>query len=111
MKEAARTTVGHFLDILEQHSGNSDFSFIVKLQYDDLETQEAEHLWFEVHAFDKENFTFDATLMNEPYYNIGLEQGQRGNYELSRLTDWGIHVESYDYGYNSSNIYMLFDEG
>lgn len=110
MKEAARTTVGHFLDILEQHNNNDDFSFIVKLRYDDLQSGEAEHLWFEVHAFDKEDFTFDATLMNSPYYNIGLVEGQRGNYELSRLTDWAIHVESCDYSYNSSNIYMLFGD-
>ncbi len=110
MKEAARTTVDHFLNILELYSNNSDFSFIVKLKYEDVETKDPEHLWFEVHGFDKENFTFDATLMNDPYYNIGLVEGQRGDYELSRLTDWAIHVESCQYGYNSSNIYMLLEE-
>ncbi len=115
MKEAAQTTVGHFLDILESYNGNSDFSFIVKLKYDDLDTGKAEHLWFEVHGFDKEELTFDATLMNTPYYNIGLAEGDRGDYELSRLTDWSIYVEidgddAGSYVYNSANIYMLFGE-
>ncbi len=110
MKEAARTTVGHFLDVFEQYKNNSDFNFIIKLQYFDLKTNDSEHLWFEVHDFSKEELTFDATLMNIPYYNIGLSEGERGDYDLSRLTDWSIHIEDYKYNYNSANIYMLFGE-
>ncbi len=108
MKEAARTTVGHFINLLEQYVEHEDFSFLVKLQYKDLETDESEHLWFDVYGYDKDNLTFDAVLLNTPYYNIGITEGTRGDYSLSRLTDWIVNIE--DYSYTSSNIYMLFGE-
>ncbi len=108
MKEAARTTVGHFISLLDQYADHEDFSFLVKLQYNDLESNESEHLWFDVYSYDKDNLSFDATLINTPYYNIGITEGERGDYSLSRLTDWLVNIE--EYSYTSANIYMLFNE-
>ena len=108
MREAARETIEYFINIFDGHKDNEDFGFLVKLGYaeQDKEEGETEHLWFDVHNFDKESMLFDATLVNKPYYDIGITEGERGSYELARLTDWIVYIE--DYSYNSANIYMLF---
>lgn len=63
---------------------------IVKLAYDVDNGQpgDREHLWFEVHGiFDSH---VDATLANAPFRVAALKEGQRGEYDLARLTDWAI---------------------
>ena len=51
---------------------------------------------------------FDATLINEPYKDLGMHEGDRGMHSIERLTDWEIYTE--ENNYNSRNIYLLFQE-
>ncbi len=110
MRDAARQMIQFFINAVEMHKNSEDFQFIVKLAYSEIDKEdgEKEHLWFDVHDFNQDSLCFDATLMNKPYYDIGISEGQRLRVELSRLTDWIIIIEGTHY--NSSNIYMLFDD-
>ncbi|MCC6898608.1 MAG: DUF4026 domain-containing protein [Polyangiaceae bacterium] len=60
---------------------------LVKLHYADSRGS-VEHLWFEVHQ--TRDDSVDATLINEPFSDVGLRAGERRNHELSRLSDWSI---------------------
>jgi hypothetical protein len=48
----------------------------------------AEHLWFEVHSAGDDHV--DGTLLNQPFANLGMSQGDRGKRPLELLSDWGI---------------------
>jgi hypothetical protein len=89
MSERAKHTFGVFRALKEEFAG-LDLPTVVKLGY---ETEggspgECEHLWFAVHQVlgDK----VDATLANAPHRIPSLAAGQRGEFELARLTDWLI---------------------
>jgi hypothetical protein len=89
MSERAKHTFGVFRALKEEFAG-LDLPTVVKLGY---ETEggspgECEHLWFAVHQVlgDK----VDATLANAPHRVPSLAAGQRGEFELARLTDWMI---------------------
>jgi hypothetical protein len=60
---------------------------LVKLHYGDPEGN-VEHLWFEVH--ETRDDVVDATLINEPFNDIGMQCGERRTHELSRLSDWNV---------------------
>lgn len=49
---------------------------------------------------------FDATLLNEPYKNLGMHEGERGLHNIENLTDWQIYTE--EAIFNPKNIYLLF---
>lgn len=106
MREAAYTKLEHFLELLEKNKNDKKISFLVKLGYSENEDNkdDLEHLWFEVHNFKDDNF--DATLLNEPYQNLNMHEGDRRTHNINRLTDWTIYTE--DASYNSHNIYLLF---
>lgn len=47
-----------------------------------------EHLWFEVHALSEQGL--DATLLNDPWQDLGISKGERRKHSLERLSDWSI---------------------
>ena len=106
MREAAFEKIEYFLELLNKNKGDDKISFLVKLAYNDNKSnKDLEHLWFEVHDFTKEGY-FDATLLNEPYKNLGIHEGDRGMHSMENLTDWQIYTDNAIY--NSGNIYLLF---
>ncbi|MCZ9892065.1 DUF4026 domain-containing protein [Brachyspira hyodysenteriae] len=109
MREAAFEKLEYFLELLNKNKGDEKTSFLVKLGYGETEENpnDLEHLWFDVHGFTNEGY-FDATLINEPYKDLGMHEGDRGMHSIERLTDWEIYTE--ENNYNSRNIYLLFQE-
>ena len=106
MREAAFEKIEYFLELLNKNKGDDKISFLVKLAYNDNKSnKDLEHLWFEVHDFTKEGY-FDATLLNEPYKDLGIHEGDRGIHSMENLTDWQIYTD--ERIYNSGNIYLLF---
>jgi hypothetical protein len=67
-----------------------DLPALVKLGYetDDGGPGSRENLWFEVHNIGEASV--DATLVNAPHHVPSLQRGQRGEFDLGRLTDWAI---------------------
>ena len=89
MSERARHTFSVFRALKEEFAG-FDLPTVVKLGYE-MEggsPGECEHLWFAVHQVLGD--TVDATLANAPHRVPSLTAGQRGEFELERLTDWMI---------------------
>ena len=109
MREAAFEKLEYFLELLNKNKGDDKTSFLVKLGYGETEENpnDLEHLWFDVHDFTNDGY-FDATLINEPYKDLGMHEGDRGMHSIERLTDWEIYTE--ENNYNSRNIYLLFQE-
>ncbi|WP_304354460.1 DUF4026 domain-containing protein [Brachyspira innocens] len=108
MREAAFEKLEYFLELLNKNKGDEKTSFLVKLGYGETEENpnDLEHLWFDVHDFTDDGY-FDATLINEPYKDLGMHEGDRGMHSIERLTDWTIYSEEGEY--NSRNIYLLFE--
>jgi hypothetical protein len=89
MAGRAQQTLGVFRSLKEEFA-SLELPTVVKLGYE-IEgggANDREHLWFEVHAISGDRI--DATLANEPFRVRGLTAGQRGEHDLSRLTDWTI---------------------
>ncbi|WP_295158796.1 DUF4026 domain-containing protein [uncultured Brachyspira sp.] len=109
MREAAFAKLEYFLELFKENKGDEKTAFLVKLGYSEAENDnnDLEHLWFDVHDFTEDGH-FDATLINEPYKNLNMHEGDRGLHSVERLTDWKIYTEEHQY--NSSNIYLLFKE-
>ena len=120
ISQAAMLKVDLFLGLLEQDKEDSNTNtdednesgFLVKLGYgvqieDSDEEDNFEHLWFDVHSFNDEEGTFDATLLNEPFNDaIGMHEGDRGTHSIDRLTDWLIYIDGEEL--NIFNIYQIF---
>ncbi len=110
MQQAARETVAYFTGLFNTHKNNEDFRFILKLGYTaDVGTEDEgqEHLWFEVQDIDEEKLLFDAILLNKPYGDVGMREGERGMHDFSRLTDW--QISSRTGNYTSANVYLLLN--
>lgn len=106
MRDAAFEKFEYFLELLNKNKGDDKISFLVKLGYNNNKSnKDLEHLWFEVHDFTKEGY-FDATLLNEPYKDLGMHEGDRGMHSVENLTYWQIHTDKEMY--NPENIYLLF---
>ena len=88
MKQAAFEKIEYFINLLNKNKGDDKISFLVKMGYgENNSNKDLEHLWFEVHSFNEDGF-FDATLLNEPYKNLGMHEGERGLHNIENLTDW-----------------------
>ena len=63
---------------------------LVKLGYkvDGGGAFDKEHLWFEVHGFKGD--LVDATLINQPFNISNMNEGDRRDYEVERLTEWSV---------------------
>lgn len=107
MKEAAFEKLNYFLELLNKNKGDDKISFLIKMGYDSGNKSDREHLWFEVHDFNKDGY-FDATLLNEPYKDLGMHEGDRGMHSIDKLTDWQIYTD--EEIYHPGNIYLLFSE-
>jgi len=110
IQEAARHTIGYFTGIFKTQKNNDDYRFIVKLGYlynQGTDDEGQEHLWFDIEDIDEENMIFDATLLNRPYNDVGLKEGERGKHDFDKLTDWQITTK--DHSYSSTNIYLLLN--
>src|SRR5690606_28879426 len=87
MTQRARATVGVFRGLVAEFA-DMPATALVKLGYATGGGEGAEHLWFEVH--DVRGDHVDATLLNQPFADIGLSQGDRGERPLELLSDWAI---------------------
>lgn len=87
MAARARNTYGALLAISREFA-EFDFPILVKLGYetDHGDDGELEHLWFGVNELDEDRI--DATLLNEPFDIESMEEGERGNHSIDRLTHW-----------------------
>ena len=112
IRDCARATIGYFFDIFDNHKDDAEFKFLIKLAYakdeDSYAEGEIEHLWFEVSNFYEDDFEIEGTLLNEPYYDLGMHEGDVSRHEIIRLTDWKLSIK--DNSYNSSNLYLLFED-
>lgn len=108
MRDAAHESIKYFLYFFNKYRDDENCNFIVKLGYgENSDDSEVEHLWFMLYDFDEEMYTFTATLLNEPYYDLGMHEGDTGEHSFEKLTDWKIMKD--DIYYDSSNIYLLFE--
>ncbi len=110
MQQAARETVGYFTGLFNTHKNSEDFRFIVKLGYtadEGTEDEGQEHLWFDIKDIDEEKMLFDAILLNKPYGDVGMKEGERGMHDFIRLTDWQISSKTGNY--TSANVYLLLN--
>lgn len=89
MEALARLRWQGFAFLANHFSGAEGWRFLAKFGYggDDSGTRR-EHLWFEVHQADPAYA--DATLVNEPYQDLGFGEGDRGSHALDRLTDFRV---------------------
>ncbi len=55
------------------------------------ETNEREHIWFDLKSVDEDTFT--AELTQEPYMVSGMHAGDIGTYSYSDITDWMVFTE------------------
>lgn len=85
MTQRARATIGVFRDLVAEFA-DMPATPLVKLGY--TTSEGAEHLWFEVHEIRGDQV--DATLINQPFADVGMSQGDRGERPLELLSDWSI---------------------
>ena len=86
MAARARATLPLFGALCEEFA-DLELPAIVKLRYEVRgPSRGAEHLWFEVNTL-TDKF-IDATLMNKPFEDIGMNAGDRRRHDLDRLSDW-----------------------
>jgi uncharacterized protein YegJ (DUF2314 family) len=85
----ARDTFDRFREIFAE-TRELGLPATVKIGYriDGGGEDEREHLWFDVHAIDKE--TVDATLTNAPFNIKRMTEGMRDHHSLSGLSDWMV---------------------
>ncbi|MFG0285314.1 MAG: DUF2314 domain-containing protein [Phycisphaerales bacterium JB039] len=89
MAQRARATRGVFADLTCEFADMPAHP-LVKLGYPIRGGKGAEHLWFEVH--DVSGDRIEATLLNQPYEDVGLKSGERGEHSLELLSDWAIET-------------------
>lgn len=88
MAERARATWPVFCSLFEEFAA-LELRPLVKLWYGGDEGPESrEHLWFGVDACAADHV--EATLLNEPWQDIGFGAGDRRAHDLERLSDWMI---------------------
>lgn len=92
MAALAVERLGSYASLFRIHGDSEEWLFLVKLGYEvDGATDDGdrEHLWFQVHELHGQG-RCEATLLNEPYAVAGLAEGQRGEHDLSLMSDWAI---------------------
>lgn len=55
------------------------------------DTNEREHIWFELKSVQEDTFT--AVLTQEPYMVSGMHEGDEGTYPYTDITDWIVFTE------------------
>lgn len=67
------------------------------------ETNEREHIWFELQSVNQETFT--AKLTQEPYMVSGMHEGDVGTYPYEDITDWLVFTE--ERRISPDDVYLL----
>ncbi len=83
MSQRARETWPLLRSIREEFEDLS-FPTLVKVRYDGPSMPE--HLWFEVNALEADSV--EATLVNEPWQELGISCGDRRLRKLEQVSDW-----------------------
>jgi len=91
--ELTAERAGQTIEVLRGLKGefeSLDLPVLVKLGYatEGGGPGSREHLWFQVHRIGEGSV--DATLVNSPHHVPSLKIGQRGEFDLTRLSDWAI---------------------
>lgn len=84
MSARARSTWDLFCALREEFA-ELDLPILVKLRY---EAERAEHLWFKVESVTDTHV--GAILINEPFGDLGMTEGDRRDHSIDRLSDWTI---------------------
>src|SRR5690606_28569430 len=87
MTRRARATIPVIRRLVKEFA-DMPATALVKLGYATGDDMGAEHLWFEVHSASDGHV--DATLLNQPFADLGMNQGDRGERPLELLSDWGV---------------------
>jgi len=90
-------------DAINNQEDNS-WSFLVKLGIQVDQSQEKEHLWFEVTDID-ESDNITGVLLNQPYWIESLNLKDIKTYSLDFLTDWIIYGN--ESNYSPDTIYEI----
>ncbi|MEZ4253475.1 MAG: DUF4026 domain-containing protein [Polyangiales bacterium] len=87
MAALAKERWGLFAQCLARHVDEPDYRFLVKLGYEGEgeHVGQREHLWAEVH--EARDHVLEATVACRPRL-VSLAQGERGEHEVARVTDW-----------------------
>ncbi|MCI8608432.1 MAG: DUF4026 domain-containing protein [Firmicutes bacterium] len=88
--------------------GNVQILIKVGLQVDPQyrdETNEREHIWFELLDLCEDGTHFEARLTQEPYYIAGLHEGATGRYGFEEITDWLIFAP--EYRISPDDVYLM----
>lgn len=64
------------------------FRALVKMGYEVDNGPGREHLWFIAHGI--QNGTMDGTLINQPFDIAKMAEGDRGQHDIGRVSDWQI---------------------
>jgi hypothetical protein len=91
LRSLAQERLSRFRTLFELHGQSDNWAFLVKLACpgdDPANGFQTEHIWFQVH--DLTAGSLDATCINRPYAVASLHEGDRGEHDLSLLTDWSI---------------------
>lgn len=84
MANRARQTLPVLRGLLEEF-GSLELPVLAKVACP-ADSGGKEHMWFSVHGVGEE--TLDGTLLNQPFDIAGMNQGDRGNQPIERLSDW-----------------------
>jgi uncharacterized protein YegJ (DUF2314 family) len=88
MAERAKKTFGVFVRLRKEFA-ELELPSLVKMCYKGKGPNgRNEHLWFEVHDADEGGV--NATLVNKPWQDIGMQMGDRRRHAVDALTDWTI---------------------
>jgi hypothetical protein len=77
-----------FASLVDTYGNAKGWRFLAKFGYGGADGTTREHLWFDVHGADA--LTAEATLINSPFQDLGLAEGERGRHSIDRLTDFRV---------------------
>jgi hypothetical protein len=87
MGARARATLSVFCRLREEFA-DLELPALVKLRYERRADGQVEHLWFVEHESTADRI--EATLINDPFGDVGLRKGERRVHSTDRLSDWSI---------------------
>lgn len=77
-----------FASLVDTYGDAKGWRFLAKFGYGGADGTTREHLWFDVHRADA--LTAEATLLNAPFQDLGLTEGERGRHSIDHLTDFRV---------------------
>lgn len=95
----------YYKKVFQQHNGDENWRFLIKLGLPIDEGDGNEHLWFDVTAINDDD-TLDVILLNQPYQIEKYNQNDALVLPIEHLTDWLIYGP--EKNYTPDSIYELF---